>query len=100
MSSLKKRGPLVAALLHFAVAAVVLTGANTFESWRAQRTRGVPVVGPAAGSWLRFCEKLFYVLTGAAWASIVRWSVSAVICTLRGFADSATGMRRISTPVS
>jgi hypothetical protein len=33
-------------------------------------------------------------------ASIVRPSAPSVIGTLRGFADSATGMRRISTPVS
>jgi hypothetical protein len=46
MSSLKKGGPVVAAPSHLAVAAVVVTGANTFESWRTQHTRGVPVVRP------------------------------------------------------
>ena len=34
------------------------------------------------------------------WASIVRTSAPPVIGTLRGLADSATGMRSVSTPVS
>jgi hypothetical protein len=33
------------------------------------------------------------------WASIVRPSAPSVICTLRGFADSATGIRSVSSPV-
>lgn len=41
-----------------------------------------------------------YVPTGVVWVSIVRPSAPSVIGTLRGFADSATGMRSVSTPVS
>jgi hypothetical protein len=43
---------------------------------------------------------LGYAVAWVAWASIVRPSPPSVICTLRGFADSATGMCRVSTPVS
>ena len=45
-------------------------------------------------------DDLGYVPVWVVWASIVRPSAPSVIGTLRGFADSATGIRRISTPVS
>src|SRR5207237_10449694 len=43
---------------------------------------------------------LAYAPAGVVWASIVRPSAPSVIGTLRGFADSATGIRNVSTPVS
>jgi hypothetical protein len=43
---------------------------------------------------------LGFVPAWVVWASIVRPSAPSVIFTLRGFAESATGMRRVSTPVS
>ena len=45
-------------------------------------------------------DDLGYVPVWVVWASIVRPSAPSVIGTWRGFADSATGIRRISTPVS
>jgi hypothetical protein len=58
-----------------------------------------PCAGVAAVClWLWFGTG-FYVLTVTAWASIVRYSVPAVIGTLWGLAASATGMRSVSTAV-
>ena len=47
-----------------------------------------------------FAPETNYGLAGAVWASITSLSVAPVICTLRGLADSATGMRSFSTPAS
>jgi hypothetical protein len=64
-------------------------------------------IGKASPSESRFSRVpssrghgLRYVPAGVVWASIVRPSAPSVIFTLRGFADSATGIRRVSTPVS
>lgn len=45
-------------------------------------------------------DDLGYAPASVVWASIVRPSAPSVIGTLRGLADSATGMRGVSTPVS
>ena len=65
-----------------------------FESGRDGRA---PRLGRSRSSHAR---DLGYVLAWMVWASIVRLSAPSVIGTLRGFADSATGMRSVSTPFS
>jgi hypothetical protein len=65
MSSLKSGGPVVAAPLHLAVAAILVTRANTFESWRTQHTRGVPVVTQRPRAWPRFVNAVLRAGLGA-----------------------------------
>jgi hypothetical protein len=62
--------------------------------------RGIFSDAPSGQTRSSRLDDLGYAPASVVWASIARPSAPSMICTLRGFADSATGMRSVSTPVS